>query len=240
MTNQEICLYSFSCNPLYRFRLTGPCHPMSGCAVTSALENRSSFPLFNGNHRQEGKESTRNASGTRMPPPSGRNRHRFVLRATRGERSLTGPTLRHKRNPDSTLRDLPFITGGQSSMPHGLQENMRSQRGFTVQGQTPPLLCASPVVWQLRQREHTAVRLVPKPSSGQPGTFIMQVKSLGQPFRPSESGIPMSGMAHRYITHSSHSIILVRTGTFGTSISWMPVPSVSLNIAAVSLFHGQY
>ena len=77
VTNQESCLYSFSCNPLYRFRLTGPCHPLCGCTVTSALENRSSFPLFNGNHRQEGKESTRDASGTRMSPPSGRHRHRF-------------------------------------------------------------------------------------------------------------------------------------------------------------------
>ena len=117
---------------------------------------------------------------------------------------------------------------------------MRSQRGFTVQGQTPSLLCALPVVWQLRQREHTAVRLVPKPPSGQPGTFIMQVKSLGQPFRPSESGIPMLGMAYSYITCDPHTFILVRTGAFGTSISWMPVPSVSLNIATEPLFHRQY
>lgn len=77
MTNQENRLYGLTHNPLYRFRLTGPCHSLRGCNVTSALENRSSFPLFNGNHRQEGKESTRDASGTRMPPPSGRHRHRF-------------------------------------------------------------------------------------------------------------------------------------------------------------------
>lgn len=44
MTNQEICLYSSSCNPLYRFRLTGSCHSLRGCTVTSALEVLSSFP----------------------------------------------------------------------------------------------------------------------------------------------------------------------------------------------------
>ena len=79
MTNQENRLHGLSCSLLYRFRLTGPCHPLYGCTVTSALEVLSSFPLFNGNHRQEGKESTRDASGTRMPPPFGMHKHRFYF-----------------------------------------------------------------------------------------------------------------------------------------------------------------
>ena len=35
----------------------------------------------------------------------------FILRATRGKRSLTGLTLRHKHNPDSTLWGLAFYNG---------------------------------------------------------------------------------------------------------------------------------
>ena len=77
MTNQENRLYGLTHNPLYRFRLTRLCHSLRGCFMTSVVEVLSSFPLFNVKPRQKGKERTGDAPGTRMPPPSGRHRHRF-------------------------------------------------------------------------------------------------------------------------------------------------------------------
>ena len=57
----------------------------------------------------------RKVQGTRPAPVcrrrSGGTSTVFILRTTRGERSLTGPTLRHKHNPDSTLRGLAFYNG---------------------------------------------------------------------------------------------------------------------------------
>ena len=57
----------------------------------------------------------RKVQGTRPAPVC---RHRpggtgtvFILRATRGKRSLTGLTLRYKQNPDSTLRRLALYNG---------------------------------------------------------------------------------------------------------------------------------
>ena len=62
----------------------------------------------------------------------------FILRATRGERSLTGPTLRYKRNPDSTLRGLAFYIGrtilhaARVAGEHALTTRFHGSRTITV------------------------------------------------------------------------------------------------------------
>ena len=219
MTNQEYRLYSFSCNPLYRFRLTGPCHPLCGCTVTSTLENRSSFPLFNGNHRQEGKESTRDASGTRMPPPSGRNRHRFYSESHARGKVIDRTDSSAQAKSGQYLAGLAFYNG-RTTTPTVRVAGEKCVRNAVSRSKDKHRLCCAPhlLYGSCDNRQHTAVRLVPKPPSGQTGTFAMQVKSLGRPFRLSVSGIPMPGMAYSYITCDPHTFILVRTGASGTSI----------------------
>lgn len=88
VTNQENRLYSFSCNPLYRFRLTGSCHSLHGCNVKPELEALSSSPQVNDKHRHKGMGRTRDASGTRMPPPFGRHKHRFYFESHAREKVI--------------------------------------------------------------------------------------------------------------------------------------------------------